>query len=184
MPVSNSVDDRSGQLEEIQAKKNQNPKTKETPIERTNPSDSEIPEWLQRMESSFVLNISHFSSSEFSEVVSKRTQQVSGEERVTAKSRPMMNWIARSSERTSVSLSFTASESLGKTRHESQSLLSPQDGKYDRKESLVVCSQHTDLFTKQNQNCRQDPDHSCTRWMIKCEGGKKQFSKDATKDSD
>ena len=28
------------------------------------------------------------------------------------------------------------------------------------------------LTPKQNQNCRQDPDHSCTGWMIKCERGK------------
>ena len=45
--VSNSVDDRSGQLDEIQANKNPKPNKKETTIERRNPSDSEIPEWLQ-----------------------------------------------------------------------------------------------------------------------------------------
>ena len=47
MPVSDSVDDRSGQLDETQAY--QIPKTnkKETTIERGNPLDSEIPEWLQ-----------------------------------------------------------------------------------------------------------------------------------------
>ena len=47
VPVSISVDDGSGQPEEIQA--NQNPKTnqKETTIERGNPCDSEILEWLQ-----------------------------------------------------------------------------------------------------------------------------------------
>ena len=27
--------------------------------------------------------------------------------------------------------------------------------------------------TERNQNCRSDPDHSCTRWTIKCEKGKK-----------
>ena len=47
VPVSNLVDDRSGQPEEIQA--NEIPKTnkKKTTIERRNPCDSEIPEWLQ-----------------------------------------------------------------------------------------------------------------------------------------
>ena len=47
MPASNSVDDRSGKPAETQA--NQNPKTnqKETTIERGNPLNSEIPEWLQ-----------------------------------------------------------------------------------------------------------------------------------------
>ena len=38
-----------------------------------------------------LFNISHFNSAEFSEVMSKRTQKKSGEERVTAKSNPMMN---------------------------------------------------------------------------------------------
>ena len=47
-----------------------------------------------------LFGISHFSSTtECTEVTSKRTQKESGEERVTAKSRPMMNLIARSSER-------------------------------------------------------------------------------------
>ena len=47
VPVSELVDDRSGQLEEIQANKALKTK-KETTIERGNPcDDSEIPEWLQ-----------------------------------------------------------------------------------------------------------------------------------------
>ena len=80
-------------------------------------------------------------SAEFSEVVSKRTQKESGEERVTAKSRQMMNLIARSSERAPSGLSSTASESPGKTRYESQSPLSTQAEKYDRTERPVVCPQ-------------------------------------------
>ena len=39
-------------------------------------------------------NISHFSSTVCSDIMAKRSQQDSGEERVTAKSRPMMNLIA------------------------------------------------------------------------------------------
>ena len=42
-----------------------------------------------------LFNISHFSSTVCSEAVAKRAQQESGEERVTAKSRPMMNFTAR-----------------------------------------------------------------------------------------
>ena len=42
-----------------------------------------------------LFNICHFSFAECSEVMSKRTQEESGEERVTAKSRPMMNLTAR-----------------------------------------------------------------------------------------
>ena len=47
VPVSNLVDDGSGQPEEIQANKTPKSKKKETTIERGNPCDSEIPEWLQ-----------------------------------------------------------------------------------------------------------------------------------------
>ena len=42
-----------------------------------------------------LFNISHFSSTVCSDTMAKRSQQDSGEERVTAKSRPMMNLMAR-----------------------------------------------------------------------------------------
>ena len=42
-----------------------------------------------------LFNVSHFSSTVCSDTMAKRSQQDSGEERVTAKSRPMMNVIAR-----------------------------------------------------------------------------------------
>ena len=71
-----------------------------------------------------LFNISRFSSTDCSEVMSKRTQKDSGEDRVTAKSRPMMNLGSRCSERTPDVLPSTASESLGKTRYESQLPLS------------------------------------------------------------
>ena len=47
MPVSILVDDGSGKPEEIQANKIPKPNKKETAIERGNPCDSEIREWLQ-----------------------------------------------------------------------------------------------------------------------------------------
>ena len=46
-----------------------------------------------------LFNISHFISTNCSEVMSKRTQKDAGEERVTAKSKPMMNLVSRCSER-------------------------------------------------------------------------------------
>ena len=47
-PVSDLVDDGSGQPDKNQANKNQKPNKKETAIERGNPcDDSEMPEWLQ-----------------------------------------------------------------------------------------------------------------------------------------
>ena len=96
-----------------------------------------------------LFNISHFSSAECSEVMSKRTQKDSGEERVTAKSKPMMNLVSRCSERTPVVLSSTASESPGKTRHESQTPLSPQTEKYDRTGRPVVYA-HSSSYSEWN----------------------------------
>ena len=54
VPVSNLVDDGSGQPDETQANKIQKPNKKETTIERGNPSDSEIPEWLQEFRENLV----------------------------------------------------------------------------------------------------------------------------------
>ena len=58
-----------------------------------------------------LFDISHFSSTNCSEVMSKRTQKDSGEERVTAKSKLMMNLVSRCSERNPDVLASTASES-------------------------------------------------------------------------
>ena len=63
-----------------------------------------------------LFNISLFSSTNCSEVMSKRTQKDSGEERVTAKSKPMMNLVSRCSERNPDA--SIASGSLEKTRYE------------------------------------------------------------------
>ena len=52
--VSNSADDRSGQPEETQANKIPKSNEKETTIERRNPCDSEIPEWLQEFRENLV----------------------------------------------------------------------------------------------------------------------------------
>ena len=54
VPVSNLVDDGSGQPEEIQANKIPKPNKKKTTIERRNPLDSEIPEWLQEFRENLV----------------------------------------------------------------------------------------------------------------------------------
>ena len=95
-----------------------------------------------------LFNISHFSSAKCSEVMSKRTQEESGEERVTAKSKPVINLVSRCSERTPV-LSSTASETPGKPRHESQTPLSPQTEKYDRTVRPVVCA-HSSSYSEWN----------------------------------
>ena len=69
--------------------------------------------------------------------MSKRTQKDSGEERVTAISKPMMNLVSRCSERTLDVLPSTASESP-KTRHESQFPLSSWTEQYHRTGRPVV----------------------------------------------
>ena len=71
-----------------------------------------------------LFNISHFSSTNCLEVMSKRTQEDAGEERVTAKSKPMINLVSRCSVKDPKVLASTATESPGKTRRESQIPLS------------------------------------------------------------
>ena len=62
-----------------------------------------------------LFNINHFSSTDCLEVISKRTQEDAGEERVTAKSKPMMNMVSRCSSRNPNGVPSTASE-MGKTQ--------------------------------------------------------------------
>ena len=73
-------------------------------------------------------NISHFSSTDCSEVMSKRTQKGSGEERITAKSKPMMNLVSRCSEWTLDVLP---------SRYESQFPLSSRTEQHHRTGRLV-----------------------------------------------
>ena len=85
-----------------------------------------------------LFNTSHFRSTDCSEVMSKRTQKDSGEERVTAISKPMMNLASPCSESATDVLPSIVSEGPGKTRHESQSPLSPQIEQHDRTVRPVV----------------------------------------------
>ena len=104
-------------------------------------------------------NISHFSSAECSEVMSKRTHKELGEERVTAKSRPMMSVIARSIEWPPSALSSTASESPGKTRQESPA----QAEMYDRTVKLVVCRETSH---ERHRLVAKTHSSSCSEWNI------------------
>ena len=63
-----------------------------------------------------LFKISHFSSINSLKAMSNRTQEDAGEERVTAKSKPMMNLASRYSVRDPNVLASTASESPGKTQ--------------------------------------------------------------------
>ena len=70
-----------------------------------------------------LFNISHFSSINSLEAMSKRTEEDAGEERVTAKSKPMMNLVSRYSVKDPNVFASTPSESPGKTKSESQNVL-------------------------------------------------------------
>ena len=69
-----------------------------------------------------LFNISHFSSANCLEVLSKRTQEDAGEERVTAKSKPMTNLVSRCRVRDPTVLASTTSENPGDTKSESQNV--------------------------------------------------------------
>ena len=83
-----------------------------------------------------LFNISHFSSKVCSYTMAKRSQQDSGEERVTAKSRPMMNLTAR----TPSFVSSSTSVSPGKRSYGNQDHRSANAEKEDRTGQLVVGS--------------------------------------------
>ena len=71
-----------------------------------------------------LFNISHFSSTNCLEVMSKRTKENTSEQRDKAKSKPMMNLVSRYSARDANVFASTASESPVKTKSESQVPLS------------------------------------------------------------
>ena len=75
-----------------------------------------------------LFNISHFSSTVCSAAMAKRIQQDSGDERVTAKSRPMMNFTAR----TPSHVSSSTSVSPGKRSYASQDPWSTSAEKEER----------------------------------------------------
>ena len=108
-------------------------------------------------------NISHFSSTNCSEVMSKRTQKDSGEERVTAKSKPMMNLVSRCIERNPNVLQSTASVYCirypVKTRHESQLPLSPWTEQYLRTGTLVE-----DAYSSSYSEWNVDKNWSSQEW--------------------
>ena len=105
-----------------------------------------------------LFNISHFSSTDCSEVMSKRTQEESGEEGVTAKSRPMMSLIARASS----TMSSSASETPGKRSYESQSPLSAKAEIYDRPVKPVVCRDTSHEQGHHHQSVEST--HSASYW--------------------
>ena len=90
-----------------------------------------------------LFNISHFSSTVCSDTMAKRSQQDSGEERVTAKSRPIMNLIAR----TPSLVSSSTSVSPGKKHYGNQDPWKSvpgedRSGRLDKGTDLFEASDH------------------------------------------
>ena len=83
-----------------------------------------------------LFNISHFSSTNCFEAMAKISQQDSGEERVTTKSRPMMSLIARAPS----NISSSTSESPGKRSYGNQNPWSAKAEREDRTGQPVVGS--------------------------------------------
>ena len=104
-------------------------------------------------------NVSHFSSINCSDVMSKRTQKDSDEERVTAKSKSMMNLVSRCNERTPDVRASTASESPGKTRHESQQPLSSWNEQHQRTGRPVL-----DAYSSSYSEWNADKNWSSQEW--------------------
>ena len=108
-------------------------------------------------------HISHFSSINSLEAMSKRTQEDASEERVTEKSKPMMNLVSRYSVKDPNVLASTASESPEKTRYESQkvplSSLNEQQTRTGRpvnEQPAGLFTQHTDRFVIDDDDMDSD----------------------------
>ena len=90
-----------------------------------------------------LFNISHFSSAVCSETMAKRSQQDSGGERVTAKSRPMMNLIARTPAHVSSSNSVSpVKRSYGSQDPWSSIAEEERSGRPDKGTDLFEASDH------------------------------------------
>ena len=90
-----------------------------------------------------LFNISHFSSTVCSDKMAKRSQQDSGGERVTAKSRPMMNLIARTPSHVSSSTSVSPGKrSYGSQDPWSSIVKEDRSGRPDKGIDLLEASDH------------------------------------------
>ena len=91
--------------------------------------------------------------------MSKRTPEDSGEERVTAKSKPMTNLVSRCRVRDPTVLASTASESPEKTKHESQIPLSSWNEQQPRTGRLVM-----DAYSSNYSEWTTDEKWSSQEW--------------------
>ena len=91
-----------------------------------------------------LFNISHFSSTVCSDTMAKRSQQDSGGERVTAKSRPMMNLIARTPSHVSSSTSVSSGKRSNGFQDPWSTIAEKEEGsgRPDRGTDLFEASDH------------------------------------------
>ena len=131
----------------------------------------------------YLFNISHFSSTNCLEVMSKRTQEGAGEERVTTKSKPMMNLVSRFSARDPNVLASTASKNPGQTRSESQIPLSSWTEQPPRTVKLVMCAKSLN-----NSEWNIDKKWSSQEWkygeMLEARTGRPVGGQQFTQDTD
>ena len=106
-----------------------------------------------------LFNVSHFSSDNSLEAMSKRTPEDACEERVTAKSKSMMNLVSRCSVKDPNVLASTASESPKKTRHESQPPLSSWNEQHQRTGRPIL-----DAYSSNYSEWNADKNWSSREW--------------------
>ena len=129
----------------------------------------------------YLINISDFSSASCPQTMSTRVQEGAGEERVTAKSKRIMNLVSKTAGKSSMSLSPSASNSPGRLKAQSQQLClfmyagkpAPKDSaentqnfidedwphNFQISHSPSVNEQMKKLFLNQRQKFGGNPDH-------------------------
>ena len=130
-----------------------------------------------------LFNIGHFSSINSLEAMSKRTQENVGEERVTAKSRPMMNLVSRYRVRDPNVLASTASESLGNTKSESQIPLSSLNEQQPRTGRLVMGAISSD-YSERNTDDKWSSQEWKSCEMLGARTGRPVGGRESTQDKD
>ena len=121
-----------------------------------------------------LFNISHFGSTVCSEAMSKRSQQDSGEERVTEKSRPMMSLIAR----VPTNMSSPTSECPWKRCYGNQNPWSANAEREDRTGQPVGCSDPKTAPDYYHEQSTESSSARCSMWDVNEAGSSKEWKTD------
>ena len=121
-----------------------------------------------------LFHISHFSSTVCSDTMAKRKQQQSGEERVTAKSRPMMNLVASTPSFVSCSTSVSPGKNITEVKiHGNQLLEKTDQGALIEAQiylkPLIITSTSMEIFSSTNYS-KLDNDRAWSAQEWKAEG--------------